>query len=307
VTNIVADAEKLGQSTDSQYRTNSIILAAGGTFALGAIILIGFITVTKSRRQEADLRQAKDEAEDASRAKSEFLSAMSHELRTPLHSVLGFAQLLESDDEHPLDEIQNDGVQRILKSGYLLRDLINQVLDLARIESGTLSHSIEKVAPDEVISHCLDISRTMADARNIAVIDKTKGSPLPVVMADRMRLQQVLLNLLSNAVKYNREGGTVTLEIRPTSANMLRFSITDTGGGIAEDKREKKTVPAIPAAGNGGRPHRRRRHRTNDHTRTHPSDGRRHRLYQPSGHGQHVLGGVATRRRNRPGSARGDP
>ena len=202
------------------------------------IASIGLWTdITELKEAQRQLLEAKDHAELASRAKSEFLSSMSHELRTPLHAILGFAELLSSDEAYPLHPEQRDQVTRILRSGDHLLNLINRVLDLEQIESGEASIALEDVPPGDVLSRCLDMAKSMAANRHISIEDRTAGRPLPPVRADATRLQQVLLNLLSNGIKYNRERGAVTLDCVPATGEMLRFSVADTGQGIAESSR----------------------------------------------------------------------
>lgn len=187
------------------------------------------------RADITELRRAQQEADKANKAKSDFLSSMSHELRTPLNAILGFAQLLEAGRKEPLTDKQRRHVQHILKGGQHLLDLINEVLDLARIEAGKLTLSIEDITVADVVDECLSITETLALRRGIAVV-RDFAHPLPAVRADYTRLKQVLLNLLSNAVKYNRDNGRLTLGIGPGAAGMLRFSITDTGRGIPRDR-----------------------------------------------------------------------
>lgn len=191
---------------------------------------------TERRHAEQALVDAKEEAERANRAKSEFLSRMSHELRTPMNSILGFAQLLESDPAEPLTESQQESVEVILKGGYHLLDLINEVLDLARIESGRLLLALENVDVSSVMQEVVSLVRPQAEQRGIRFVDRgaCRGRS---VLADHTRLKQVLLNLLSNAVKYNCEGGTVTLSCEGTAGSRLRIGVADTGPGIPEEQR----------------------------------------------------------------------
>ena len=185
--------------------------------------------ITERRSADDALRAAKEEAERANRAKSEFLSRMSHELRTPLNSILGFAQLLELDELAP---DQAESVAHILKGGRHLLALINEVLDIARIESGTIALSLEPVALDVMIEECLDLVRPQALARHIELVNLDGRHRH--VQADRQRLRQVLLNLLSNAVKFNRDGGTITVGC-DHGDDSVRVWVTDTGPGIAPD------------------------------------------------------------------------
>jgi CheY-like chemotaxis protein len=176
---------------------------------------------------------ARFEAERANRAKSDFLSRMSHDLRTPLNAVLGFAQLLAAE---PLTHEQLECVGQIQTGGRLLLDLINEVLDLSRIEAGHLSLSPEPVNISEIVTHAANLVAPLGRERGIDMI--VEKSPLfeRSVRADRQRLTQLLLNLLSNAVKYNRDGGSVTMSL-VASGPRLRVCVSDTGFGIPPDKQ----------------------------------------------------------------------
>jgi PAS domain S-box-containing protein len=195
--------------------------------------VVVFRDISASRRAEDSLRLAKREAESANQAKSEFLSRMSHELRTPLNSILGFAQLLEFAQ---LTERDSENVQHILKAGYHLLELINEVLDLARIEAGRLSLSPEPVRMREALRDALDLIRPLAIQRNVSISPEVAIRCARHVHADRQRLKQVLLNLLSNAVKFNRSGGSVALSCEETPEHKLRIEVTDTGPGIAAER-----------------------------------------------------------------------
>lgn len=185
----------------------------------------------------SELLVAKLEAERASRAKSEFLSRMSHELRTPLNAILGFGQLLELDAQ---DGEQADNVQEILRAGQHLLELINEVLDLARIEAGRLTLSQEPVPLMPLIEDCLLLIRPLAERRGI-VIGATGRDCGEYVRADRVRLKQVLLNLLSNGVKYNREGGALAIDCI-SEGDAIRIRVRDTGPGLDEEQRAKLFV-----------------------------------------------------------------
>jgi signal transduction histidine kinase/ActR/RegA family two-component response regulator len=180
----------------------------------------------------AELAAARAEADAANRAKSEFLSLMSHDLRTPLNAVLGFAQLLESDDLSPE---QAEHVSHILSGGRHLLALISDVLDITRIESGQLGLSVEPVAVRDLVLAAADLVRPLAQQRGITIEVEDVFDEV-AVDADGQRLNQILLNLLSNAVKYNRENGTVTISGRPASRKRFRITVTDTGIGLSESQ-----------------------------------------------------------------------
>jgi PAS domain S-box-containing protein len=187
-----------------------------------------FDDIAEQREMQASLVAAKDAAEQANEAKSNFLSSMSHELRTPMNAILGFAQMLESDPA--LNEDQHDSVHEILKGGRHLLDLINEVLDLAKIESGRLEVSLEPVLLAQVIEDCRQFIQPLAMKRSISLtLESLSGV---AIRADRVRIKQVLLNLLSNAVKYNRAGGDIRLGVTPRANDRWRVSVTDTGDGI---------------------------------------------------------------------------
>jgi signal transduction histidine kinase/ActR/RegA family two-component response regulator len=194
----------------------------------------------QQRRLEQDERSARQAAETANRSKSEFLSRMSHELRTPLNAVLGFGQLLELD---ALTETQSESVQQIVKGGRHLLELINEVLDISRIETGNLALSPEPVLVDDVIADALSLMRPLAEHRAITLSSQTTPAGAAHVLADRQRLNQILINLISNAIKYNHEGGTVTVTSEHNIGDTVRISVADTGPGIAAADLPRLFVP----------------------------------------------------------------
>lgn len=203
------------------------------------------VDLTRRKEAEAAILAAKAEAEAANRAKSEFLSRMSHELRTPMNAILGFAELMESSRKDPVSDRQRGYLGHIRKGGAHLLSLINDVLDLARIEAGRIGLSIEPVDTRALFDDCLTTTRTLAGPRGLEVIDGTGGTSvqaLPWIAADLTRARQVLLNLLSNAVKYNRPGGRVTLLARQVGA-ALRIEVADTGPGIPADRQGELFQP----------------------------------------------------------------
>lgn len=188
------------------------------------------------RTDITDRKQAEEEAAAANQAKSEFLSSMSHELRTPMNAIMGFSQMLKYAPDEPLSETQNGYVDSILQGGGYLMELINQVLELSKIETGQITLKLGEVLPRDIIDGCLIMISERASKDDIDIVDKIPSDGLPALWTDSTRLTQALLHLLSNAVKYNRKGGTVTLNAQKTPDNMLRISITDTGKGIPAEK-----------------------------------------------------------------------
>jgi PAS domain S-box-containing protein len=195
--------------------------------------------ITERKAAEDAVRQARTEAEQANLAKTEFLSRMSHELRTPLNAILGFSQLLDMDE---LTADQRQSVGYISQAGRHLLGLINEVLDISRIESGQLSISTEPVSVDDVLGEVLALIQQPAKERGISVT-ATAAVRGATVLADHQRLRQVVLNLLSNAVKYNREGGTIAVDCVAVASDGVRISVTDTGYGIAAADLERVFRP----------------------------------------------------------------
>lgn len=189
--------------------------------------------ITERKHIEEDLLHTKEEAERANYAKSEFLSRMSHELRTPLNAIIGFGQLLETNPDQPLSEQQADNVQEILHAGHHLLALINEVLDLSRIESGRIDINLEDIVIAPVIESCVAQLQPLADQKNITV--NLTLSPGCAVLADVLRLREVLINLLSNAIKYNHDGGSIQIRCMHAGENRLRISVEDSGRGIAAE------------------------------------------------------------------------
>lgn len=207
------------------------------------LYFVGLIRDISVRKEaEAALIEAREEAERANQAKSDFLSSMSHELRTPMNAILGFSQMLEYDDE--LSDDNQENVQEIIKAGRHLLELINSVLDLAKVESGQLSLSLEDIELSRVVSEAVSLVRPLADQRCIKIQQPNwAGFEHHQVHADRTRLKQVLLNLLSNAVKYNRENGQILLKIQSHEPSYLRLLVTDTGMGIAHHQLDDLFEP----------------------------------------------------------------
>ena len=213
----------------------------GGITASVAIGLLVWFWMTAQSRHTQMLMEAKQAAEKANRAKSEFLSRMSHELRTPLNAILGFGQLLDSgiDASRSTDK---QYLKHIMNSGHHLLSLINEVLDLARIDAGKFELKLEQINVPEVLDECLLLVQPLANTHNIAVSIERSDDKL-FVWGDPKCLKQIILNLISNAIKYNRKGGSVTVAYRKTIDGRIRLSVTDTGAGIPKEKWEQLFQP----------------------------------------------------------------
>ena len=193
-----------------------------------------FYDITERKRIESELNEAKTAAEKANLAKSDFLSSMSHELRTPLNGILGFAQLMEIGSPPPTTS-QKRSIEQILKAGWYLLELINEILDLALIEAGKLPLSLEPISLNEVVRECQVMIEPQAQKHGIRVTFPRFEIPY-FVIADRTRLKQVLINLLSNAIKYNRVDGTVDVAFIARPPACIRICVKDTGAGLTPDK-----------------------------------------------------------------------
>jgi len=209
--------------------------ASGGTVTILA-------DITDDANRAAELSQAREQSEAASAAKSEFLSSMSHELRTPLNAILGFAQLLERDRKQPLSDRQLERLGHVLRGGEHLLRLIDDVLDLSRIEAGRVSVSSEPVDIADVLAEVVHTLEPMAARAEIHLAADAVAPGAPRVIADRTRLAQILMNFGSNAIKYGRPDGHVAFRIEAV-ASSLRITVVDDGIGIPADKRERIFEP----------------------------------------------------------------
>ena len=232
-----ADGRWTGELTMQHFITGASIPVWYDLFRVddpvtGQLVNIATITrdITEHKRIELNLIEATAAAEKANRAKSDFLSNMSHELRTPLNSILGFAQLMESGTPEPTPG-QRKNLDHILKGGWYLLELVNELLDLAQIESGTLSLSQEPLCLSELMLECQAMMESQASELAITMTFPSI-EPLGYVRADRTRVKQVLINLLSNAIKYNKAQGTVTVDIALLAPDTVRVSVRDTGEGL---------------------------------------------------------------------------
>ncbi|NQV83058.1 MAG: PAS domain S-box protein [Rhodospirillales bacterium] len=237
----------IGRQVEGRRKSGDVFpmdLGVSQSIAGGIRWFIGTVVdISERKAAEQAIVAAKEEAEAANSAKSEFLSSMSHELRTPLNAILGFAQLLNTDAENPLTDKQIDATDCILQSGDHLLQLINDVLDLAQIEAGKASIDLEVQDSAPILRNCAVIVQSLADQKGILFYDRTMGRTLPLINVDETRFLQVLLNLLSNAVKYNRDGGAVTLSVEEGRDDVLRLVVSDTGIGIAEEKQKNIFTP----------------------------------------------------------------
>jgi len=187
---------------------------------------------TDELNRQAELRNARDKAESANKVKSEFVASMSHELRTPMNAILGYTQLMESDLSITADNREN--LLQISKAGWHLLDLINEVLDLAKVEAGEVTLEIENISSQTVVNECLSLVSPLILNKQISLNNQIVEEN--VVRADYMKLKQVLLNLLSNAIKYNRDGGAVVVSSEIVNKQTLHLSISDTGEGMSADQ-----------------------------------------------------------------------
>ncbi len=201
------------------------------------LVLVARLVASTAAQRDADTR-LRAQAEQANRAKSEFLSRMSHELRTPMNAIVGFGQLLELEE---LPERQHESVEQILKAGRHLLELINEVLDISRIESGTMSMSLEPVHLGSLLADTLSLLRPLAEKADVRLLADPAAADV-YVHADRHRLKQVLVNLVSNAVKYNRPGGEVSVT-QEASRDQVELVIADTGCGISPEGLERLFSP----------------------------------------------------------------
>jgi PAS domain S-box-containing protein len=199
--------------------------------------------ITGIKQVHEELSLAKTNAERASQIKTRFLSSMSHELRTPLNAILGFSQVLGMDPSEPLSEAQEDSVQEIEKAGKHLLELINDILDLAKIEDGRVELNMQATPINDLIEMCVSMVSPLTMRSHLQIFQDIKTAENETIWADEMRLKQGIINLLSNACKYNRLGGSVTIRTERRCDDVIRISVIDTGKGIPEEKLSSLFTP----------------------------------------------------------------
>jgi len=220
-----------------------IQVSVGELVSTEGILFTGIIRdITELKAYQAKLQAAKDAADKANEAKSNFVASMNHELRTPMNAIMGFSQLLECNPNEPLTNNQKEAITQIKIAGDHLLNIINQVLELDKIEAGKTPILLEKLAPLKLVKESLSVISQNAIDANIELIDNIKYYALPDIITDAVRFKQVLINLLSNAVKYNIPGGKVIVDAS-LDGNKVCFSVTDTGQGIPQYRQSQIFEP----------------------------------------------------------------
>ncbi|GMR07011.1 MAG: hypothetical protein BMS9Abin26_0013 [Gammaproteobacteria bacterium] len=248
--NIIGDLHKYSASIKTKQHDlsgkiignerNIIILAS---IVISVSTLLSLVLIVIFNRLLREQQESRYNAEQANTMKTQFLSRVSHELRTPLNAILGFAQLLDTDTKEPLTAYQQDSLNEILRGSYHLLDLINEVLDLTKIESGKYQLNYEEINVADVVNECLAMTAPMVRGRSIQIINKVDAGDNIQVHADHLRLKQALLNLLSNAVKYSDDNSVVTVAANQNHPGFVNISVTDTGIGIPIEAQNKIFAP----------------------------------------------------------------
>ncbi|MDH5570844.1 MAG: ATP-binding protein [Gammaproteobacteria bacterium] len=235
----IQETQRTAEGKTIYLDTNKVPLHDAKGKVIG--VLGSFEDITSRIVAENELLDAKEKAEMASQAKSDFMSRMSHELRTPLNAILGFSQLLELDDKEPLTRFQQSSVAEIVAAGKHLLHLINEILDLTSIESGRLSINQDKVDLLAIVNDSVQLVSHFLENRGLTLSIGEKQSFH--VYVDAIRLRQVCVNLLSNAIKYNRKNGKININFTLEANNYVRVSVSDTGQGLSQDNIDKLFTP----------------------------------------------------------------
>lgn len=226
---IVKDAE----ATNDHYLALIIIIGAFSFIFLSVAFIFAFKYILKT---EISLQRARDIEKSENEYKTEFLSRASHELRTPLNAILGFAQVINMDEENKLPKEHAMYFKHIEQSGWQLLSLVDDILDMTRIYEGSISLNIETVSLREALSNCFDSLATLAKSHNVVCSFKFEGMDIDKIEADKSRINQILQNLISNAIKYNISSGTVSIIVKESVGDMVRIEVHNTGKGIEKTK-----------------------------------------------------------------------
>ena len=213
----------------------AVLIDAVMLVVLSAPLMFVLVLKPYVKARTDELERARLQAEQANRAKDEFLAHMSHELRTPLNAVIGFGQLLQYNPAEPLSTAQQEYAKSIVFSGEHLLEIINGMLDLASIEAGRMTISLEDVHTQDLFDECVGLMQPAASKRDVQLINAAHANAHALIRADQVRLKQALLNLISNAIKYNTDGGQVELTGALRDDGTFRIAVRDTGNGIASE------------------------------------------------------------------------
>ncbi|MBT5026799.1 MAG: hypothetical protein HOM97_00235 [Nitrospina sp.] len=201
------------------------------------------IEIQQRKEAESSMLKAKQEAEKANLAKSTFLSQMSHELRTPLNSILGFSQLMQIDSQNPLNGQQNENLNHVISAGKHLLELINEVLDLAKIEAGKITLKMTPVLIQNVVNEVVTLSQPATLPNNISLNISGLDQPDLFINGDYLRIKQILLNLISNAIKFNKPNGSVDIHFSVVENEKLMLRVEDTGSGFSPENLLRLFTP----------------------------------------------------------------